>query len=207
MRCPYCGNYVMKDGHYNGVQRYECPRCHRKSMDREYPRVTCIRCGSKKVIRQGYLKTGERKYLCNNCGKYFSDKTNRIKPICECGSHNTIKDGFDRNGNQLYYCNRCGKRFVRKHEPKKNIYDKVCPKCRQIGMLKDGTSGNNKIYWKCNHCGYRYLEGGKIRLENMVDLITFIMMLGNTEKRTAELLNISAQTVKRYRQYYKNMIK
>lgn len=206
--CPYCNSLLMKDGHNaDGVQRYECPVCYRKSMDREYVHRKCPRCNSSMVVKNGYLKTGEQRYFCSYCGKYFSEKTNFIKPQCTCGSKDVVKAGRDINNRQLFQCNRCGKRFRLKLSKKPNIYEKTCPKCRRIGLCKDGTSGNGKQYWKCHYCGHKFLENGKMRLKNMVDYITILMMLGNTEQRTADLLDISLKSVTRNRQYYEKFIR
>ena len=126
-RCPYCNGILWKDGHNSdGIQRYECSVCCRKSMERTYELEQCPRCGYTNIRKNGF-KDGRQKYVCNVCGRNFIERKPRKIKIKEpiiikenvyevtcptCRHTKALKDGTTGGNKQYYKCIKCGTRFL-----------------------------------------------------------------------------------------------
>ena len=86
MNCPECNSTkLVKRGFRNRKQRYKCSDCGRcftegttfvgRAVKLPAPEISCLYCGSEKVIRDGLLETGGQRYKCPKCGRGFSVKT------------------------------------------------------------------------------------------------------------------------------------
>ena len=90
MECPNCGSSnLQKKGTRAGKQRYRCNDCkanftegipYKKQVSLPPLKgITCPKCNSTSVVRDGKLLDGTQRFRCRACKLDFSSKT--VKPI------------------------------------------------------------------------------------------------------------------------------
>ena len=180
VKCPNCNSdSTVKKGIRAGRQRYRCSACGAnftegriyKKQDKynKVTNLTCPKCNSTNIMRDGKLESGGQRYVCKDCKKQFSDKTNRnIKPIkynCPYCNGKLTYSGYGKLGQREYNCTNCGKSCSadKRGKPIKRLTFEeqntkiLCPSCGSLRIKSAGIRDNIRRYI-CKECGKSFTE-------------------------------------------------
>lgn len=228
VKCPRCGSKdLQKKGQRLGRQRYRCKKCSSSFTEgvqyREAPtydklNISCSKCGSKNIVRDGKLLGGAQRYLCKDCGMRFSDNSSESLTIqweCPyCGG--TLRySGFGKLGQREYFCSNCkrscsgdlvtGKPIKRTYF--RDINESVeCPACRSMNIRKAGIAKGNRQKYICNDCSKHFMTDyeKEPKSQEMKDEIINLVLKGNNVAKVSKDMGFSKRYVMEFMQPYFN---
>lgn len=185
MKCPNCrSTKTVKKGTRAGKQRYRCSKCgatftkgipYKPLPVYEKLNITCLRCGSSNVMRDGILPSGSQRYECRDCGLNFNDETNpllfkKVEWKCPYCGGDLTQYTYSKSGLNRYVCRSCnrtctgdkeGKPVSRILQAKKSKEGKSCPSCNSSNLKLAGQKEGRQRFI-CNDCGRSFLENPQV---------------------------------------------
>lgn len=119
----------------------------------------CPHCGSERLRKSGFLKSGYQQYYCRDCKKRVSALTEKkfhhtSEVGCpHCGSYYNKKLGRLKSGAARRICSNCGRSFSEKTVVKEKITEK-CPKCNSSKLVRHGKNKDGEQKFKCKECNH-----------------------------------------------------
>ena len=119
----------------------------------------CPHCGSQRLRKCGFLRSGYKQYYCRDCKRRVSALTEKKFyhtseiPCPHCGSFRNKKFGKLKSGTARRICSNCGRSFSEKTIIREKLTES-CPMCSSTEILRHGKTKYGEQKYKCKTCNH-----------------------------------------------------